>query len=389
MNLPRCILLLLLLETGLSRGQSGPLSKPSDLPDQSETLVRNFYQQVVARHPHDIPVGADMKIFAPYLSKALLHRIDLAKACSADWDRENPEPRLKAEVASSYGLFSGEGVEADPRSFQIEKTQFEKDGSLQVFVRLTWKKPSERPHTWRVVAVVLREDGRYEIDDVIYVNDSIYVEAESKPADRRLSDYLSAGCNGPHWIAYSLPNQPETLARSLYQQVVARRPVGIPWGADWKIFAPYLSKTLLHRIDLAVACGDDWDRQDQKRMLMKDQVIEKAPLAWLELGIFSGGDEEDALRSFKVERTEPEKNGSFYVHVMLSWGWSPEKPWTSHVAAILIQENGRIVVDDVTYLKDNDMDVEYRLSKALSEGCDGPHWVGYDYHQNDQKPQQK
>jgi len=55
----------------------------------------------------------------------------------------------------------------------------------------------------------------------------------------------------------------------------------------------------------------------------------------------------------------------------------------------LIQENGRIVVDDVTYLKDNDMDVEYRLSKALSEGCDGPHWVGYDYHQNDQKPQQK
>jgi len=387
MNLLRYTLLPL-LATALAPSQPAPPNNPSSVPNQPEALVRSFYEQVVARHPHDIPAGADMKILGPYLSTALLHRIDLAKACSIDWDRHDPEPHLKAENASSYGLFTGEGEQAEPGAFRIERIQSENDGSTRVYVNLTLK-PPKRPYTWPVAAVVLREDGRYVIDDVIYINDNTYDKPEEKPADRRLSEYLSAGCNGPHWIGYSLPNQPEALVRSLYQQVVTRRPVGIPWGADWKIFAPYLSKTLLHRIDLAIACGDDWDRQDQRRMLMKDQVIEKSPLAWLELGLFSGGDDEDELRAFQVEKTEPEKDGSFRADVTLTWGWPPEKPWISHVAAIVVRENGRPVVDDVIYLKDNDMDVEYRLSKALSAGCDGPHWVGYDSQRNGQKPEHK
>ena len=124
-------------------------------------------------------------------------------------------------------------------------------------------------------------------------------------------------------------------------------------------------------------------------MLMKDQVIEKPPLAWLELGIFSGGDDEGELRAFQIERTESEKIGAFRVFVRLTWGWPPEKPWISHVAVILLQENGRLVVDDVIYLRDNDTDVEYRLSRSLSAGCDGPRWVGDRDERNDQKPQQK
>ena len=40
-----------------------------------------------------------MKIFAPYLSKTLLHRIDLAHACSRDWNRQHPDPNVKPEVA--------------------------------------------------------------------------------------------------------------------------------------------------------------------------------------------------------------------------------------------------------------------------------------------------
>jgi hypothetical protein len=377
MNLLRCILLLEFATT-LALGQPAHQSNPPGLPNQPESLVRSLYTEVVARHPHDIPEGADMKIFAPYLSEALLHRIDLAKACSVDWDRHNPEPHL----TSAYDLFSGEGD--DPRAFQIERTQSEKDGSLRVYLNLTWEKPPNRPHTWPVAAVVLRESGHYVIDDVIYINDAIYDKVEAKPADRRLSEYLSAGCNGPHWGGYSLPSEPEALVRSLYQQVVARRPVGIPWGADWKTFAPYLSKALLHRIDLALDCGDDWDRQDQRRMLMKDQVIEKPPLAWLELGLFSGGDDEDELRVFQIERMESEKDGSFRVYVRLTWGWAPEKPWISHVAAILVRENGRLVVNEVIYLKD-ESSVDYRLSGALSAGCDGPRWVGDK--REDQKPQ--
>lgn len=385
MSLLRCIVVLE-CATAIALGQSATANRTSDLPSQPEALVRSLYEMVVARHAADTPDGTDMRAFAPYLSTTLLHRFDLANACSADWDRQNPEAHLNAEIASSYGLFSGEGAEAEPRSFQIEKSQPGKDGSLHVYVRLTWQKPSERSWTWRVAAVVLREDGHYVIDDIIYVNDSIYDNPEAKPPDRRLSEYLSAGCEGPHWIGYSLPNQPEALVRSLYRQVVSRRPVGIPWGADWKAFAPYFSKTLLHRIDLAVACGDDWDRQDQKRMLIKGEVIEKPPLAWLELGIFSGGDDEEELRAFQIERTESEKGGSLRVYVRLTWGWPPEKPWISHVAVVLLRDGGRLAVEDVIYLKDNDIDAEYRLSTALSDGCDGPHWVGYDYQRNGQKP---
>src|SRR5215467_13412823 len=41
------------------------------------------------------------------------------------------------------------------------------------------------------------------------------------------------------------PKQPEATVRSLYREVVARHPVGIPGGADKNVFAPYLSKSLL------------------------------------------------------------------------------------------------------------------------------------------------
>ena len=43
-----------------------------------------------------------------------------------------------------------------------------------------------------------------------------------------------------------------------------------------------------------------------------------------------------------------------------------------------MQENSRLVVDDVIYLKDekDESSVDYRLSEALSGGCDGPRWVG-------------
>src|SRR5271157_5117088 len=132
MCLLRCILLLEFAAT-LAFGQVADQSKSRSDPMQPEALVRSLYTEVVARHPHDIPNGVEMKVFAPYLSKALIHRIDLAKACSNDWDRQNPEPELKSKIASSYGLFSGEAGRAEPRAFQIKRTESEKDGSIPVY----------------------------------------------------------------------------------------------------------------------------------------------------------------------------------------------------------------------------------------------------------------
>jgi hypothetical protein len=168
----------------------------------------------------------------------------------------------------------------------------------------------------------------------------------------------------------SAPERPEAMVRSLYHEVVARHPVGIPGDADMKTFAPYLSKALLHRIDLAHVCEDDYYRRHQN-------PNEKPQIEWLEFGLFSGGNEKGSPRAFHIERTQSEKDGSFRVYVRLTWG-SPSKPWIWRVAAIVVQEKGHSVVDDVVFLKDEKLDDdESRLSEILTLGCDGPRWVGY------------
>jgi hypothetical protein len=60
--------------------------------EQPEVFVGNFYRLVLARHPVSIPGKAEMKVFAPYLSNELLNKIDVALACSDDWDRQHPAP---------------------------------------------------------------------------------------------------------------------------------------------------------------------------------------------------------------------------------------------------------------------------------------------------------
>lgn len=200
MNLLR-FFLLLQFATTLALGQSAPEARPASLPDQPEALVRNLYTEVVARHPIGIPRDADMKIFGPYLSKALLHRIDVAHACAADYDRQYPDPNLKPPFAwLEAGLFSGDDEQAEPRAFQIERTQSEGDGSFRVYVKLTWGAPPEKPSTWQVAAVVVREDDHFVLDDVIYLKD------KNREAEGRLSEYLSAGCDGPRWVGYDKKN---------------------------------------------------------------------------------------------------------------------------------------------------------------------------------------
>jgi hypothetical protein len=195
MTLLRCIIFLQVATT-LALGQPARQNKPASLPKEPKAIVRSLYNEVVARHPVGIPGGADMKIFAPYLSKALLHRIDLALACSDDWDRQNPDPNSKPPQAwLESGLFSGDDEQASPRVFDIERTQSEKDGSFRVYVRLTWG-PPERPWIWRVAAIVLRENSHFAVDDVIYLKD------ESRDIESRLSEYLSAGCDGPRWVGH-------------------------------------------------------------------------------------------------------------------------------------------------------------------------------------------
>ena len=66
------------------------------------------------------------------------------------------------------------------------------------------------------------------------------------------------------------------------------------------------------------------------------------------------------------------------VYVRLKWG-PPSNPWIWRVVAVVAQENGRFVIDDVIFLKDEKtLDAESRLSEVLAAGCDGSRWIGYD-----------
>lgn len=183
----------------------------------------------------------------------------------------------------------------------------------------------------------------------------------------------------------SVPKEAGAVVRSLYSEVVARHPVGIPKDADMKTFAPYLSKSLLHRINLARSCEADYYRRHQNPNL-------KPEIAWLEFGLFTGGMEEAAPRTFHVLGTEPEKNGSFrvYVELIIIYG-TPANPEPSvwYVAPIVVRKDGKFVVNDVIFLKDySTLQPEFRLSKILASGCDGAHWIGYGKEGNDLRQQQ-
>ena len=182
----------------------------------------------------------------------------------------------------------------------------------------------------------------------------------------------------------SVPKEAGAVVRSLYSEVVARHPVGIPKDADMKAFAPYLSKALLRRIDLAHACEDDYYRYHQDPNL-------KPPIEWLEFGLFTGGMENAAPGAFHVLGTELEKDGSFrvYVELIIMYGLPAHpEPSVWYVAAIVVRENGQFVVDDAIFLKDySTLRNEFRLSQVLKAGCNGARWVGYRNQRNDQKHQ--
>jgi hypothetical protein len=103
-----------------------------------------------------------------------------------------------------------------------------------------------------------------------------------------------------------IASQPAAVVQSLCRQVIARHPLGIPSGENWKVFTPYLSRDLIRRITLARSCENDWFRQNKGKMI-------KEPFAWGETGFFSGAEELSEPSSFQVQRTEANHDGSFLV----------------------------------------------------------------------------
>ena len=192
-----CLLPLIAVVIWGKAAAQGQSTAPSKLPT---ALIGRLYEQVVARHPLGIPHAADLIIFAPYLSKGLLHRFDLTDACFADWRRQNPDPDLKPTVGMiEDGIFSGGSEKAEPTSFHIVKTESRKDGTSRVYVKLAWEDPVNKPLIWYVAAVVVPENGHPVVDDVLDLKDT------KGDVESTLSEDLLAECNGGHWVG-NVPN---------------------------------------------------------------------------------------------------------------------------------------------------------------------------------------
>ena len=166
--------------------------------------------------------------------------------------------------------------------------------------------------------------------------------------------------------------QPDAVVRKLYAQVVARHPLGIPKGPDRAAIWPFLSKQLKQRLEAAQACEADYMRQHSGNN-------GKPEFRWLENGIFSGGNEQALPAKAVIERAEAQMDGSFQVYVKLTYrdreSRDPSNIFRWEIAAKVVSEDGRFVVDDVLLFKDDSTEVKSRLS-GLFVGCDGSRWTG-------------
>jgi hypothetical protein len=194
----------LLFATTTTAGQLPLPPKAPDLPEEARAMVRSLYSQVIAHHPVGIPKDADMKVLAPYLSKTLLHQIDLARACENDYYEHHQQGNLKPPIEwLEFGLFTGPMENAAPGAFHVLAMEPQKDGSLRVYVELIiiYGMPANpEPSVWDVAAIVVREAGEFRVDDIVFLKDYSTLRNEF-----RLSEVLRAGCNGPRWVGYRKP----------------------------------------------------------------------------------------------------------------------------------------------------------------------------------------
>jgi len=196
MSIVRCVALLFLIPP-LGHGQAPQEHRQVDSSSQAEIPVRRLYQQLISRPIDGIPTPERMRSFFPDLSSSLLQRITQARACGNDWLRQHPQNDVKAPFAwGEFGLFSGADDRSAPETFQIEKAE-SAEGSVRVYVRLTEGTPPEKPWTWEVAAIVIRENGRFVINDVVFLRD------EDVPTESRLSEVLTRGCDGSRWVGFS------------------------------------------------------------------------------------------------------------------------------------------------------------------------------------------
>lgn len=166
--------------------------------------------------------------------------------------------------------------------------------------------------------------------------------------------------------------------QSLYSEIVAHHPIGIPTGQQMTTIRPYLSKRLAEQLQIAQACQDEYGHQHLASDTSKP--------GWLNSGLFSGEGSHASPIDVLVERKEKQGDGSFLVYVDLEPVEAVIDPghgrkvfrggYTWQVEARVISESEQFVVDDVRIFDRFPAEGPSRLLSDSFVGCDGSHWIG-------------
>ena len=95
----------------------------------------------------------------------------------------------------------------------------------------------------------------------------------------------------------------------------------------------------------------------------------KAPFAWSETGMFTGGNERTYPGSFGIQSTRAGKDGSFLI--LVSFAYRPADgpgTWSVWTASA---RGWPLGVNEVTFPKEGTDKADWTLSQMLSEGCAG------------------
>jgi hypothetical protein len=176
-------------------------------------------------------------------------------------------------------------------------------------------------------------------------------------------------------ISVAQEPQPADVVQKLYHEVVARHPMGVPQGSAKTAIWPLLSKRLVRVFETRNACDLDWDRRHRNA-----EPPVKAP-GFYEDGLFSGSNERGDVNGASVGSTKVQVDGSYLVYVKL-WSYfdggdlslRTGKIYRWQVAARVISEDGRFVVDDILGFKGVfDHEKSVYMSTMLTTGCKGTH----------------
>ncbi|HEV7241855.1 MAG TPA: DUF3828 domain-containing protein [Thermoanaerobaculia bacterium] len=127
--------------------------------DGPRAAVHTFYTSYLKVRPAGLPEGADLERMKPLLSRRLhgliVDALQYRDAYIAGHAADEKPPFVDGDHFTS--LFEG------PKSFEVARAVAEPNGSWKVHVRFS--RDSAR---WEDAVLVIKEDGRYVIDDVLF-----------------------------------------------------------------------------------------------------------------------------------------------------------------------------------------------------------------------------